>query len=131
MPRMVVVELGEREFTIRQRSIRESKAWRESLAGPFQELVGVLEGAGDLELSRLGDLAGLVRLVAGRVIGAVELVLDLLFEYSPELASEREWIEANAYDDEALDAFVEVLKLAYPFGRLAGLLQAGPRPSGT
>ena len=61
-------------------------------------------------------------LTPGTLIGSMDLLLDLLFAYSPELAEDRERIEEEAYDEEALAAFTEVLKLAYPFGELLAMV---------
>jgi len=119
--REIVVELGGQAYTVKQRPIREAKAWRQRLAGPFQELASTLEGAGNLDLTAGKDIAQLVKVLSGSLIGSIDLVLELLFEYAPTLAEDQERIEAEAYDDEALEAFVEVLKLVYPLGRLQAL----------
>jgi hypothetical protein len=85
---------------------------------PFGELASALTAANTVEISQLADIAGLVRRMSGVLLGSVDLMLDLMFKYSQELADDREWIEQNAYDEEALHAFAEVLKLAFPFGVL-------------
>lgn len=130
--RQATVTLGGRQYTITPPPIRQSKAWREKLAVPFATLSVALESAGTLELDirQMADIAELVRRFSGVLIGSIDTVLDLLFEYSPVLASDREWIEQNAYDDEALEAFMEVLKLAYPLGTLGQIL-SGPTVSRT
>lgn len=122
MAKTVTVQLADREYTISALPIRRSKAWREQLAMPFAELTRILEGAGNIEINQFGDIAALVRTVSGTLLGAVDQMLHLMFEYSPELAADREYIEENAYDEEALVAFTEVLKLAYPLGRLLAVV---------
>lgn len=122
MPRSAVVMLAGQAYTVVALPIGKAKAWRERLAGPFGDLVGVLEGAGEIELTNGRDIAGLVRTLSGTLIGSMDQLLDLLFAYAPALAADRERIEAEAYDDEALRAFAEVLKLAYPFGELRALI---------
>lgn len=122
MPKSATVTLGGQSYEIRALPIRQSKAWRAKLEGPFSELSNALEGAGSIELSSGGDIARLVRTLSGTLIGSIDTLLDLLFAYSPELAADRDRIEDNAYDEEALDAFTEVLKLAYPFGQLLALV---------
>jgi len=69
---------------------------------------------GEIELSNGNDLAELVQVLRHTLIGSIDMLQDLLFAYSPVLAADRERIEAEAFDEEALAAFVEVLKLAYP-----------------
>jgi hypothetical protein len=128
MGKEVVVELGGREFTIRELPMKRSREWRERLGEPVREVIGRLQGAEELELANLSEVGTLVESVGGALLGSVDLVAEVTFEYSPELAGEREWIEANAYDSEMMGAFVEVVKLAFPFGKISemvgGLLEA-------
>lgn len=132
MAKQAIVKLAEQEYTIRQLPMRQARQWREALGGPFGELTQVLEGAGKIEISNAADIAAVVRTLSGTLIGSIDKLLDLLFAYSPELAADRERIEENAFDDEALAAFVEVLKLAYPFGGLLALVNgSGPKTTST
>jgi hypothetical protein len=121
--RTATVMLAGRAYEVRALPIRQSKAWREKLAVPFGALTAILENAGTIELTSGGDIAALVRTLSGTLIGSIDLLLDLLFAYSPELKADRERIENEAFDDEALRAFTEVLKLAYPFGELLSLVR--------
>lgn len=118
MAKEIIVTLGGRDYKVSALPIAKAKAWRESLAVPFGELAGALTAANTVELNALGDIAGLVRRMSGVLLGSVDLMLDLMFQYAPELEKDREWIGQNAYDEEALYAFAEVLKLAFPFGVL-------------
>ena len=81
-----------------------------------------------LEIETGADVVGLVVVVKDVLLGGVDMIMDMLFAYSPVLASDRERIENEAYDDEAITAFAEVLKLAYP---LELLLTAWNGPSAT
>ena len=56
------------------------------------------------------------------LVGSVDEIAELLFVYDGKLAAERKWIEANAYDEEAVAAFIEVLKLTYPITALWGMV---------
>lgn len=120
--RTVAVQLGGQTYTIQPLPMKKARAWRQALEQPFGALVNVLENADTIELTNLGSIAGVVQAFAGTLVGSVDILLDLLFAYSPELASDRERIENEAYDEEALAALVEVLKLAYPFGQVLGLV---------
>ncbi len=126
MPKTATVTLAEKSYTLTQKPIKEAKRWREALRKPFGELAATLEGAGNMELTNGADLAGLVQSLSGTLLGSVDILLDLLFSYSPELAADRARIEESAYDDEALGAFTEVLKLVYPFGELLALVNGQP-----
>lgn len=114
----VKVMLGGREYVIAALPIAKSKAWREALAGPFGLLADTLLRANEVEVDQFSDIASIVKNMSGVLLGSVDLMLDLLFTYAPELEKDREWIGDNAYDEEALGAFAEVLKLAFPFGVL-------------
>lgn len=130
--RTVTVELGGQRYSIQPLPMAKARQWRAALEQPFGALVAVLESAERIELTNLGSIAGVVQAFAGVLLGSVDILMDLLFAYAPELAKERERIEAEAYDEEALVAFVEVLKLAYPFGILRGAVSgSGTTRSGT
>jgi hypothetical protein len=116
MPKTVQVSLGGKKYNVPALPIARSKAWRENLAVPFGTLAHALTTANTVEISAFTDIAGIVQQLSGVLLGSVDMMLDLLFEYSDEIRADKEWILANAYDEEALHAFVEVLKLAFPFG---------------
>ena len=130
--RQAKVTLGGREYMLRTPPIRRSKEWRQKLARPFGDLAKAIELAGSVELSAadIPNIGDLVKRFASTLIGSVDTMLDLLFDYSPELAQDREWIEENAYDDEALNAFTEALKLAYPLDTILAMV-SGPSASRT
>lgn len=118
----ITLELGGRTYQVAALPIGRSKVWREALAIPFSDLAKVLTSAADLEINSIKDIASVVQDMSGVLLGSVDMMLDLLFSYAPILKADREWIEENAYDEEALRAFAEVLKLAFPFGVLLGVV---------
>lgn len=124
MPRSVTVVLGEREHTIHQLRRRESSGWRKALQAPVEELLGpvmTVLNAPDVELSDAEGLRNLGRAVVPFLTESVDRCADMLVAYAPNL---REAVD-EAYDDEIIAAFVEVLKLAFPFGGLRGMFSAG------
>lgn len=112
------VTLGGKEYAIKPLPIRKSREWRQKLNGPFAMLVNVLSNVENIELSDAKNLGRLVDTMTSTVLGSVDIILTLLYDYSPELKAHQETIEENAFDEEVMAAFLEVLKLAYPFGRL-------------
>ncbi len=120
--RTVKVKLAGQTYEIAQLPIGKAQAWRKALEQPFGELVASLEGAGGVDLTDLSSIAGVVRTFSGTLLGSIDILLELLLVYAPALAADRQRIEAEAYDDEALAAFAEVLKLAYPFGIVLALV---------
>ncbi len=135
MPRTVTVEIGGRSYEVVELRSRANEAWRARLREPFGALVKRLEGAGETDITRAADVAALVRETAGTLLQAPETLRELLFEYAPALAADRERIVEEEYDSEILAAFVEVLKLAFPFGgmveKVAGLARLGETPKAT
>ena len=119
------VVLGGKEFTVSAAPMRKAKAWRQKFNEPLQIIIGVMKNAGNIEINNMQDAAGLLQQLGGLLLGSIDLLTDSLFEYSHELAAEKEWILDHATDEEALAAVWEVVKLAYPFGSLTSLLQNG------
>ena len=122
--RSITVSLGGREYAIRQLPIRAARGWREKVGALFTQIANLVENADTITLTDPADLARLAGLVQSLAIKAPDVAFDLLRDYSPEIAADRERIEIEAYDDEITAALVEVFKVAYPFGRL-WKLQAG------
>jgi hypothetical protein len=112
MPRMAKITLADTEYEVVELKSRQNRVWREKLEGHFQELATALENAPDMELNDTQALANLVRSVSGKLLGSVDIIVDLVAAYDPALGAAVD----DAYDSEILDAFVSILGLAYPFG---------------
>jgi hypothetical protein len=135
MPRSVRVQIAGREYEIEELRARQNAGWRKKLEGVYEPLVKRLEGAGNTDLSKGQDVAALVRETAGVLLQSPDTLAGLVFDYAPNVARDRERILEEAYDSELLGAFVEVLKLAFPFGglveRIAGLARLGQESART
>lgn len=127
MAQKASVRLAGTTYEIQELSIKKARLWRKMLAEPFGEIVAALENAENTELSNLADVGALVQTFSGTLIGSIDILLDLLFAYSPELAADRERIEDEAVTSEALTAFVEVVKLAYPLSGVVRLVNGANR----
>ena len=127
MPKTITVTLGGQSYVIEALPIKASKAWRARLAGPFGQLAATLEHAGEISLTDGGDLAHLIQIVTDTLLGSIDLLQELLFAYAPALAADRARIEAESYDEEAMQALIEVLKLAYPFGAVLTLVRGATK----
>jgi hypothetical protein len=137
--KMIKVVLGGREYEVRQLPIRASREWREKFAAPIEQLLGSVQYAGEALQQALGkgsaiDAGELVKrlgqaLLSGvgeTVLHSMDLVMEMVLAYSPELRADRERIEAEAYDDEVMAALGEALKLAYPFSEILKFVRIGP-----
>lgn len=98
--------------------MRANKEWRDSLTEPVNKIVALLQNYKDIEINNGADIVGLVVVVKDVLFGGMDMLLDALFAYSPTLQADRERIENEAYDDEAIAALGAVLGLAYPLDRL-------------
>lgn len=125
------VVLGEKKFVVRALSMKAARAWRKDFGEPLQVIIGVLQNAGEIELTSTTHVASLLNEVGPLLLGSVDILVEALFAYSPTLEAEREWIEEHADDVEAMAALWEVLQLAYPFGGLLDRLSSGASTIGT
>jgi hypothetical protein len=137
--RSISITLGDRSYTIPQAPIGRAKAWRKQLKKPLNEILALISG--DLlttELTSAADVIGLAEKMIPVLMDAPETVLELLLGYAPALKADRSFIEEHGYDEQVVDAFLAVLKVAFPLARLTELLgpmspatsPSSPAPSG-
>ena len=103
MAQTITVRLGGREFTVRQLPIRRDAAWRESVRPLIDPIADMAMAAGIANPTpdRLVKLA-----FTSALFMEPMTVLAAVCDYAPELAAERDWMEENAYADEALEALL-------------------------
>lgn len=126
----VVVRLGGAEYPVPPQPRRWTRRFRKAAAerlGAIESWVGLLAGGavGNLAVSEAIPL--LRRFVAEDADG----LLDLIYEYSPELEAAREAIEDTATDEECLSAVIAIVQVVFgPFlSGLAGRVTALTSPS--
>ncbi len=120
--RTVEIVLGGETYTVQELPSRKNAEWRKKLETPFSDLVTMIESAPTTQIDNVTALGGLVRSVSGMLLGSVDIVIGLLFEYAPNLQKQRLTIEENAFDSEILEAFAKVLSLAFPFGGIKDVI---------
>lgn len=103
MMQTITVRLGGRDFAVRQLPIRRDAAWRESVKAIVDPIADMTMAAGVANPTpdRMVKLAFTSALFVEPMT-----VLAAVCDYAPELAAEREWMEENAYADEALEALL-------------------------
>lgn len=109
------VTLGEREYKLTELPLRKARAYRERLREPFGNLVDLFERTPNTEIDNARQMAQLIRSLSDTLLNSVDNVVELLFEYSAALNSDREYILDNAYGSQVVDAFIAVLGLTFPF----------------
>ena len=96
----VEVVLGKRTFKIKPLARGKSRKFR-------QKFRALQEGVDEADITSNDD------------------VIDLVYDYSAELAKDKKYIEDNATDEQMVNAFVEVMGLAAgPFADVEGKVAA-------
>lgn len=109
--------LAGQTYTINELPRKRNAAWRETFQAEFLDVATAIAGAADTDISQTGNIAEVVRGLMGQINGAVDKLLPMLVDYAPSIAADMARIEEEAFESEIIDAFIEVLALAYPFGR--------------
>lgn len=119
--RTVTARLGERDYEVKEASFIVSKPWKQRLVEEIKPLFEKLSGAPNMSFEKPEDLFKLFPLAESIFIEGVETIFNLLIEYSPTLAADKEYIANNATDRQIVAAFREVVVLADPFGVVSQL----------
>lgn len=123
MPRSKEVTFGKRTYQVEQLPMRQNRDWREQLGRPVTEIIGLVQNYDQIEINNAADIAALIAIAKDLLLGSMDTLLDALFAYSPKLSADRERIETEAYDDEAMKALGVVVSLAYPLDQaVTGLI---------
>ena len=119
----ITVALGGESFSVEERTARGNQEWRARVTNEFKAISSGLTSALNTDLDKLA-VDGLGALLSGvettitSLFTSPDVLFDLLVSYSPVLEAKRDWILDNATDSQINAAFMEVLKLAYPFATL-------------
>ena len=125
MATTVTVKLGGKDYPLVPASIKRSKAWRKHFQEKFDMLADTFKQVANREVTDIASITRLFDVIRDVGLNSTDHIVDLLFEYAPNLQNDRPIIEEHATDEEAVAAFMEVLKLAYPFGGLVTLVRSG------
>lgn len=131
MPRSVNVTIAGKQYVVSQIPSRASSEWRKKFSEPLTSLLNVLDGLGSLKIDKVEDFMPIVRTLATTALTSIDLIHDMVFDYSRELAEDRERLETEGYDDEFVETFMQILSLAYPFGSIVDQLRDGLKATGT
>jgi hypothetical protein len=131
MSRTITLTLAERTYEVPMAPIQRAKAWRKQLRKPLGDLLTLISTDLNTELNSVKDLVALADKLIPVLMDAPETIFQLLLAYAPALKVEQAFLEANAYDDELVTAFLAVLKAAFPLDRLTSLLGPASPPTST
>jgi hypothetical protein len=130
MPKTSKVTLGGREYILTEKVMGVSRRWREqlrqssvmqifnSLDDAITQIVaaasGIQDDNGRVNVAAGISLATIAPAIVRGLTNSIDDVIDLLFDYAPELKADEAWLDENAYNEELIMAFLEVLKLNFP-----------------
>jgi hypothetical protein len=129
------VNLAGREYTIESLKFRAERAWRKKYDVPIASLIGAISNVKELSSKQFDKPTDLLKEVGTvllthandlmkALLDSPDIIFEAVCDYSPALAADKDFIEENAYQDEIATVFIEVLKIAYPFGSLLGIAQS-------
>lgn len=132
------ITLAGQALSIPVAPIRRARAWRQALKEPLNQVLGAVQAATTVQLETAADLSALAEQLLPILLDATDTLFELVLEYAPTLKAQREHLETHAIDEEVVDAFLAILKRAFPLARLLDLLGQGipatstssPAPSG-
>ena len=127
-----------KKFTIVPLPIRKSREWREKFIAEIDKITGLVDdvqgvSAGDLaDGFSLDTLMPFIDKIKTFLLTSTDILLELIYDFAPNIKKEKTWIEDHATDPEVFSVFLEVLKMAYPFGSVLGNLRTlGQSPQQT
>jgi hypothetical protein len=123
------VKLGGKEYELKPKPIRKAREVRQMIEKPFGTAINALLDAPKKELNDLEGLGSLAISLKDTLLGSMDILLNIVCAYSEEIARDRKQIEEEAFDEEVVKAFVEVIKLLYPFGSLAESVNGFKKPA--
>ena len=119
------VSLAGKEYEIKPMPIRQARDFREKVSKELDPILNTFSAVDQVEITTLGSLNTVFNNLREVVLRSPDHALNILCEYSPAIQEDKERIENEAYDEEVITAFVEVLKQLYPFGILRRLIKNG------
>jgi hypothetical protein len=137
----VEVTIAGRSYTVTPLPIRRNREWRSQFEPILQDISAFVSDLGSYAgeeftdapdmINRLGKvLSGRLPALTQYLLSSLDLITVAVFDYSPEIAEDREYLEENGYDHEIVAAFLQVLQLAFPFGPAVRVLTATGQKSG-
>lgn len=143
------VELGGKTYSVKPLTRGKASKWRMKAGGLLVQIPSMMDMLSELSPQDLlsnksvqrvdqedrqkvvsnVNLTKVIQAAVHRLVSSPDIMFELLCEYSPEIEADKHHIDENAYDDEVVTAFVEVVKVAYPFGRLTSVLNGLKQPT--
>ena len=115
------VELGGETYSVETLPIRPARKLRKEIGVSLDKPLEAMRSMQGVELTDTEALADIVVSMKGILFDSLDLALDIVYKYCPTVKADKKRIEDNATDEEAVVAFMEVVKRLFPFGSLKPL----------
>lgn len=112
------VELGGRRYEIATKPLRQSSQMRRRIGEALKPLVRLAQVAPSIEIRNVEMVGSLLGELQAVMIDSLDLIFDLLCEYEPAVAEDREFLLDHAYDEEVIAAALVMVRQLFPFGGL-------------
>jgi hypothetical protein len=112
----IKVRLAGKEYELKPLPIRKAREVRQRFIAPINELIEAIKRLPKIDLTDMQSIGMLVESVQSSLLNSTDICLEILLLFSPEMVEDRERIEDEGYEEEVIAAFVEALKMLYPFG---------------
>ena len=122
---MQTVTIAEKQYELKELPARKATIWRKTLTDQYGTLLQEIMSVMNTDYDSVEGRAIIGKLVGNAVFklgGSIEDIRELVFNYIPALQEDRDYALDNGLDSEFLAAFVQVIKLAYPFGGIAQMV---------
>ncbi len=116
------VELGGETYTVKTLPIRPARKLRKEIGASLDEPLKALKNIQGVELTDTEAIADIIFSMKGILFDSLDIALDVVYKYCPEVKADKKRIEDTATDEEAVVAFMEVIKRLFPFGSLKPML---------
>lgn len=133
----IQVTVAEREYTITPLPIKRNREWRKRFDAPIRDAANLISEVGSYADTEFKDMkkmvgeigkavSGSLPAVVNHLLGSADTITEAVFDYSPAMQEDREYIEENGFDTEIVGCFISILGVAFPFGEaIRGLMELG------
>lgn len=143
MPKTADVMVAGRKYAVTEKVSGVGEKWRrhlretplfvtfQNLDTTIEQIVNIVEkGAENLERGPVISIARILPAMIDAMSRSMDDINDLVYDFVPEMAADRDWLRDNAYDSEIVNVFIEVLKINFPILGVLDLIR-GLRAPGT
>jgi len=116
------VKLGGREYNLARLPLRQASAMRRKINEQLEPIAKLAESAPDIEIRDVKKVSELIDSLRVILVNSIDVLFELLCEYSEDIKKDKDLLLDNAYDDEVIQAAIVMIQQLFPFGNLLSKL---------